>query len=64
MAMTIIHVAELLQEANSGQPFERFDLSHDFPLAMGAGAVDPDLIEPRDQQHDVEEVIAFRCSTL
>lgn len=36
------------------------------PMFMGAGAVDPELIEPRDEQEsqDVEELIAFRCSCL
>ena len=34
------------------------------PMFMGAGSVDPELIEPHDEleSQDVEDLIAFRCS--
>lgn len=35
-----------------------------FPLSIGAGFVDPRLVEPVCDDPDVEELIAFRTSTI
>ena len=31
----------------------------EFPMQMGAGSVDPELIEPRESAIDIEDLIAF-----
>jgi hypothetical protein len=61
MAMTSTHVREIFTADR-----EHDGSTLDLILALGAGAVDPALIEPQDtQEHqDVEELIAFRCSAL
>ena len=63
MAMTIIHVSELLEEATREHRIELLETA-DFVLPMGAGVVDPELIKPTTPKTDVEDVIAFRCSSL
>ena len=40
------------------------DLDLGFPLTVGAGFVDPRLVEPRCDNPDVEDLIAFRTSTV
>ena len=63
MAMTIVHVTELLEEATREGRFDVVDAA-EFVLPMGAGAIDPELIKPTTRPTDIEDVIAFRCSTL
>ena len=36
----------------------------ELPLTVGAGFVDPRLVEPRCDNPDVEDLIAFRTSTI
>ncbi|MEX2393142.1 MAG: hypothetical protein WD826_01555 [Actinomycetota bacterium] len=62
MAMTTVHVHDVLRDIAHDVHTSTIKLS----LAVGAGAVDPELIAPRDRQEDqqVEERIAFRCSCL
>ena len=43
---------------------EDLDLDLGFPLSMGAGFVDPRLVEPIADDPDIEDLIAFRTSTL
>ena len=45
---------------------ELHDLESDlsFPLTVGAGFVDPRLVEPICDDPDVEDLIAFRTSTI
>jgi hypothetical protein len=61
MAMTTTRMNDLTKDAE----LELRDLHIAF-LAVGAGSVDPDLIAPRDgeEEQQVEELIAFRCSCL
>jgi hypothetical protein len=40
------------------------DLEIGFLLTVGAGCVDPRLVEPRCDNPDVEDLIAFRTSTV
>ena len=61
MTMTNVHVTELLHDTTHDDRFG--DLLAALRLAMGAGAVDPALIEPLEDPRDVEELIAFSCST-
>jgi hypothetical protein len=62
MAMTTTHVQEPKQDVELNVA----DLQLALSLAIGSGSVDPDLIAPRDGQEDqqVEDLIAFRCSCL
>lgn len=39
-----------------------FDLA--FPMTVGAGFVDPRLVEPIADDPDIEDLIAFRTSTI
>jgi hypothetical protein len=39
-----------------------FDLA--FPMTVGAGFVDPRLVEPVAGDPDIEDLIAFRTSTI
>jgi hypothetical protein len=55
--MDMTHVSEL----SDGIVLTIYDL---FPLGVGAGAVDPELIEPLEPEPEIEELIAFRCSVL
>ena len=43
---------------------EDLDLDLGFPLSVGAGFVDPRLVEPIADDPDIEDLIAFRTSTL
>jgi hypothetical protein len=43
---------------------EDLDLGLAFPLSVGAGFVDPRLVEPIADDPDIEDLIAFRTSTL
>jgi hypothetical protein len=40
------------------------DLDLGFPLTVGAGFVDPRLVEPMCDNPDIEDLIAFRTSTI
>lgn len=40
------------------------DVWPDLPLPVGAGFVDPRLVAPRCDNPDVEDLIAFRTSTI
>jgi hypothetical protein len=40
------------------------DLELAFPMSVGAGFVDPRLVEPIADDPDIEDLIAFRTSTL
>jgi hypothetical protein len=40
------------------------DLDLAFPLSVGAGFVDPRLLEPIADDPDIEDLIAFRTSCL
>lgn len=40
------------------------DVDLGFPLTVGAGFVDPRLVEPACDNPDVEDLIAFRTSTI
>ncbi len=50
--MDMTHITEL-KEART------FDAESEFPMQMGAGSVDPELIEPRHLEIDLEALIAF-----
>jgi hypothetical protein len=43
---------------------EDLDLDLGFPLTVGAGFVDPRLVEPICDDPEIEDLIAFRTSTL
>jgi hypothetical protein len=47
----------------------KFDLAHldfhlAFPMTVGAGCVDPRLVQPVADDLDIEDLIAFRTSTI
>ena len=62
MAMTQEHVFDIIENLE----LDEYTVATVLPLALGAGVVDPELIAPRDGQEDqqVEDLIAFRCSCL
>ena len=55
--MSVTYVAAL---PDTEVEFEPMDL----PLAMGNGFVDPELVRPHEHTAEVDELIAFRCSSL
>jgi hypothetical protein len=57
--MTMVHFTELLSDEHGDH-----DVDLTLWMTVGAGAVDPRLIEPDHREPDVEELIAFRCSGL
>jgi hypothetical protein len=61
MSMTTIHIQDVLEGLQRDA-----SMLCEVPLPLGAGVVDPQLIEPRDGQEEqqIEELIAFRCSCL
>jgi len=54
MTMTLIKESRLFD----------VDLDLALPMTVGAGFVDPRLVEPLDQVPDIEDLIAFRTSTV
>ena len=63
MAMTIVHVNGLLEDATREHRLDALG-SADLLLPMGAGAVDPELIKPHADTADIEDAIEARCSSL
>lgn len=53
--MDMTHVSDVVPNSNT------LVVGDEFPMLVGAGVVDPDLIEPREPTQDVEDLIAFRC---
>jgi hypothetical protein len=58
MTMTMTHLKDVLHDATE------YDVELLLQMTIGAGSVDPRLIEPDHDEPDVEELVAFRCSTV
>lgn len=56
--MDMTHVTEFSPNAKA------LEIADELPMQMGSGAIDPQLIEPKEPDPDVAELIAFRCSTV
>jgi hypothetical protein len=50
--------------AHHPSTLDLLDLDLAFPMTVGAGFVDPRLVEPIADDPDIEDLIAFRTSTI